>query len=46
MDDEVLLGPPDRIKDRWKPWLDSGVTGVILQASDEAIELMSRLARD
>ena len=47
VDDEVLVGPPDRIKDRWKPWLDSGVTGVILQkASDEAIELMSRLARD
>ncbi len=41
IDDEALVGPPARIKARWRLWLDSGVTSVSLSnASDEVVELM------
>ena len=46
VDDEALIGPPERIEQRWKLWLDSGVTSIALaEASDEAVELMGRIGR-
>src|SRR5690606_9188472 len=36
VDDECLVGPPDRIRERWQPWRDSGVTQMCFtQPSDE-----------
>lgn len=47
IDDEMLLGPPARIAERWKPWLDSGVTSVCFTSpTDEFIELMGKLRQD
>jgi F420-dependent oxidoreductase-like protein len=44
VDDEALVGPPERIKQRWKPWLDSGVTAMcFMQPDDEVLELLGRL---
>jgi F420-dependent oxidoreductase-like protein len=46
VDNEALVGPPERIKERWKRWLDSGVTSMaILSPDDEAMELMAKIAR-
>jgi F420-dependent oxidoreductase-like protein len=46
VDDEALIGPPDRIRERWRPWLESGVTSVsLLNASDEAVELMAAIGQ-
>ena len=45
IDDEALIGPPERIRERWKLWLDSGVTSVsFTNASDEVVELMGKIA--
>ena len=42
IDDEALIGPPGRIRERWRRWLDSGLTSVtLLEPSTEAIELMA-----
>ncbi|KTR82885.1 LLM class F420-dependent oxidoreductase [uncultured Agrobacterium sp.] len=47
IDDEGLLGPPARIKERWQAWRDSGVTSMcFLDATDEVVELMGRIGRD
>ena len=44
VDDEALIGPPERIKERWKLWLDSGVTTVsFTNGSDEVVELMGKI---
>jgi len=44
VDDEALVGSPDRIKQRWKRWLDSGVTEIcFMQPDDEVLELLGRL---
>jgi len=44
VDDEALVGPPERIKQRWKPWLDSGVTAMcFMQPDDEVLEILGRL---
>lgn len=41
----ALVGPPERIKARFRDWQDSGVTGLTVQAQqDEAIELLADLA--
>jgi len=46
VDDENLIGPPERIKARWKPWLDSGVTMMCFtQPTDEALEVIGKLPR-
>jgi F420-dependent oxidoreductase-like protein len=44
IDDEALIGPPARIRERWRRWLDSGLTSMaLLNPSDEAIELMAQI---
>ena len=45
IDGESLLGPPERIRERWKPWADSDLDIIALMApSDEAIEVMAEIA--
>jgi F420-dependent oxidoreductase-like protein len=47
VDDEYLIGPPERIRQRWKLWLDSGLNMMtFLQPTDEHLELIGALARD
>lgn len=44
IDDEALIGPPARIRERWRRWLDSGLTSMaLLNPSDEAVELMAKI---
>jgi F420-dependent oxidoreductase-like protein len=44
-DEMALAGPPARIRERAKAWLDSGVTGLTIRTdSDEALELMAEIA--
>jgi len=41
----ALVGSPDRIRERYRAWADSGATGLLLRAaSDEAMELMAKVA--
>ncbi|HZP45829.1 MAG TPA: LLM class F420-dependent oxidoreductase [Candidatus Binataceae bacterium] len=41
----ALVGPPDRIKARWRAWADSGATGFLVQATqDAALELIAKVA--
>jgi F420-dependent oxidoreductase-like protein len=41
----ALVGPPERIRERYRAWEDSGATGLLIRTSqDEAIELMARVA--
>jgi len=45
VDSGGLVGPVARIRERWKPWLDSGATGLIVEAaSDEELALAAELA--
>jgi len=45
IDEGALVGPPGRIRERFRAWLDSGATGLTVATSqDEAIELMADLA--
>jgi F420-dependent oxidoreductase-like protein len=45
IDLRALVGPPERIRSRYRAWEDSGNTGLIIQTSqDEAIELMAEAA--
>jgi F420-dependent oxidoreductase-like protein len=47
VDDEHLIGPPERIKQRWKPWLDSGLNMMTFhQPSEETLEFIAQLPRD
>jgi hypothetical protein len=40
-----LVGPPERIRSRYRAWENSGNTGLIIQTSqDEAVELMAEVA--
>jgi hypothetical protein len=42
----ALVGPVGRIRERFKPWADSGITGLTIVADQpEAMELMAGLAR-
>ncbi|MCH9675958.1 MAG: LLM class F420-dependent oxidoreductase [Gammaproteobacteria bacterium] len=46
IDEESLVGPPARIKERYAAWEDSGITGLTLRTNQpEAIELMAKVAR-
>jgi F420-dependent oxidoreductase-like protein len=41
IDDENLIGPPERIKERWKPWIDSGLNMMtFLQPNAETLEIL------
>jgi len=45
IDLRALIGPPDRIRTRYRAWENSGATGFLIQASqDEAIDLMANVA--
>jgi F420-dependent oxidoreductase-like protein len=45
IDLRALVGSPQRIRERYRAWEDSGATGVIIRTNqDEAIELMARAA--
>ncbi|MGA2409940.1 MAG: LLM class F420-dependent oxidoreductase [Candidatus Binataceae bacterium] len=45
VDLRALVGPPDRIRSRYREWEKSGATGFLVQAGqDEAIELMAEVA--
>jgi F420-dependent oxidoreductase-like protein len=45
IDEGALLGPPARIRERFRAWQDSGATGLTLHTSqDQALELMAELA--
>jgi F420-dependent oxidoreductase-like protein len=45
VDDEALIGPRERIKERWRPWRDSGFTTICFMGlTDEALELMAKVA--
>jgi len=44
IDDEGLLGPPDRIRERWGRWRDSGLTILSISTpNDEAVEVIGSL---
>jgi F420-dependent oxidoreductase-like protein len=44
-DEAALVGPPQRIRDRYKDWESSGATGLTLSCSQpEALELMAELS--
>jgi F420-dependent oxidoreductase-like protein len=46
-DEMALVGPVARIRERYRPWADSGITGLtIVTDQPEAMELMVALARD
>lgn len=43
-DEASLVGPPERIRDRYKEWESSGATGLTLSgSSEEGMELMAEL---
>jgi len=45
IDEGALVGPRDRIRERFRAWADSGATGLtVATQQDEAIELMADLA--
>ncbi len=46
-DEGSLVGPPARIRERYKAWADSGLTGLTVSTQqEEAMELMAEIARD
>jgi F420-dependent oxidoreductase-like protein len=47
IDDENLIGPPERLKERLRQWQDAGATMMcFLTPTDEVIELMAKIGRD
>ena len=45
VDESALVGPPARIRERYRAWADSGITGMTVATQQvEAIELMADLA--
>ena len=45
-DEGALVGPVGRIRERYRPWADSGITGLTVVAdTEEALTLMADLAR-
>jgi hypothetical protein len=46
VDAKSLVGPPERIKQRYRAWEDSGLTGLTVRSRQrEAIEVMAEAAR-
>jgi Luciferase-like monooxygenase len=46
VDMKSLVGPPDRIRKRFRPWEESGATSVTVRSGQpEAIEVMAQAAR-
>ena len=45
VDESALVGPPARIRERYRAWADCGITGMTISAQQtEAMELMADLA--
>jgi F420-dependent oxidoreductase-like protein len=45
IDLRALVGPPERIRERYRAWEDSAATGLLIRTNqDEAIELMAQVA--
>ena len=45
VDESALVGPPARIRERYRPWADCGITGMTIATPQvEAMELMADLA--
>jgi F420-dependent oxidoreductase-like protein len=45
IDLRALVGSPERIRERYRAWEDSGATGLLIRTNqDDAIELMARVA--
>ena len=45
VEERALVGPPERIKEKWKAWADSGMTGItLMHPSEEVVELMAKIA--
>ncbi|MBV1688934.1 LLM class F420-dependent oxidoreductase [Novosphingobium sp. G106] len=45
VDMSALVGPPDRIRERWKAWADSGLTALTLnRANEDVVELIAKIA--
>ena len=46
LDEQSLVGPPARIRERYRAWADSYITGVTVNSDQpEALELMAELAQ-
>jgi len=45
VDEGALVGPPDRIKQRFKAWENAGVSGLTVSGDEQAIRLMAECAR-
>ena len=46
IDEESLIGPAARIRQRYRPWEDCGISGLTVRTNqEEAIRLMAELAR-
>ena len=44
-DEIALVGPPERIRERYRFWEDSGITGLTIQTQDlSTIDLMARIS--
>ncbi len=46
VDQKSLVGPPERIKQRYRAWEDSGITGLTVRSKQpDAVEVMAQAAR-
>ena len=45
VDSGALVGPKERIRDRFKAWEESGVSGLTISGNAAAIETMAEVAR-
>ena len=46
MDMKALIGPPARIKQRFRAWADSGATAITVRTrSEEAVRVIGEAAR-
>ena len=46
VDQKSLVGPPDRIKQRYRAWEDSGITGLTVRSKQpDAVEVIAQAAR-
>jgi F420-dependent oxidoreductase-like protein len=45
IDEAALIGPEERIRERWKAWLDSGIDGLIIgRPTQQTVEAMAKVA--
>ncbi len=45
VDEGALIGPPERIKKRFKDWEQSGISGLTISGDETALKLMAECAR-